>query len=41
MMKTLDSVSEVFGEDQTVFVVLELTKLYESHFRGSVSSVIE
>jgi 16S rRNA (cytidine1402-2'-O)-methyltransferase len=39
ILKTLDVLIEFFGPDHRVFVVRELTKLHETHYRGSLSEV--
>ena len=40
-MKTLAAMRESFGGRHEVFVGFELTKKFESHYRGSVDSVME
>jgi 16S rRNA (cytidine1402-2'-O)-methyltransferase len=41
LMKTLDSIINVCGPNQKIFVALELTKMFESHFTGTVEKVFE
>ena len=35
------NIQEVFGDSQQVYLAIELTKRYETHFRGEVYQVIE
>lgn len=41
IINTLQSLSETLGGGRDIFVGRELTKLHESHYRGSVTSVID
>jgi 16S rRNA (cytidine1402-2'-O)-methyltransferase len=41
IIKTLRLIEENFGGESEVFIARELTKMYETHYRGSVSEVIE
>lgn len=41
VLKTLDYLKEQFGEFQKVFIAREMTKFYESHYRGTISEVKE
>ena len=41
LLKTLGEVSERLGSDRRVFIARELTKLYETLYRGSIEEVIE
>jgi 16S rRNA (cytidine1402-2'-O)-methyltransferase len=40
VVKNLEMVKEVFGEDVRVFIGRELTKIHETHYRGKVTGVI-
>lgn len=40
LVRSLQNISEIYGENHQVFVALELTKLHESHYRGSLKKVI-
>ena len=40
-MKSLDSIINVFGENQKIFVALELTKMHEAHYSGTVTQVFD
>jgi 16S rRNA (cytidine1402-2'-O)-methyltransferase len=40
LVRSLQNISEIYGENHQVFVALELTKLHESHYRGSLEKVI-
>jgi 16S rRNA (cytidine1402-2'-O)-methyltransferase len=40
VIKNLSEIERVFGEDTEVFVARELTKIYESTYRGKVAEVI-
>jgi 16S rRNA (cytidine1402-2'-O)-methyltransferase len=41
LIKTLASIVDVFGPNHKIYIGLELTKRFESHFRGSVQRVME
>ena len=41
LLKTLHSIRHICGEEQNVFVGLELTKFHEAHFRGLISKVFD
>jgi 16S rRNA (cytidine1402-2'-O)-methyltransferase len=41
LMRTLDSIRNICGEDQEVFVALEMTKMHEAHYRGTVNQVFD
>lgn len=41
VIKTLASMEEVYGERHRVFVAFELTKRFETHYVGTIKSVIE
>ncbi len=40
LIRSLQSILDVMGPQQAVFIGLELTKLHETHYRGSVSKVL-
>ena len=40
IIKTLKHICEVFGEDQLVFIARELTKIFETSYRGKVGELI-
>jgi 16S rRNA (cytidine1402-2'-O)-methyltransferase len=40
VIKNLSEIERVFGTDTEVFVARELTKIYESTYRGKVAEVI-
>ena len=40
LLKTLQQVADVFGEDRQVSVAREISKLYEEHVRGTLQEVI-
>lgn len=39
--KTLQTLSDAFGDDMRVFIGRELTKKFETHYRGSLKEVIQ
>lgn len=41
IMKTLAAMNESHGARHEVFVGFELTKKFETHYRGSVNAVME
>lgn len=41
ILKTLDSLLDFFGEEKRIFVGRELTKVYETIYRGSIKEVKE
>ena len=41
VVKTLGSMREVFGDRHQVFVAFELTKKFETHYRGSLEQIME
>jgi len=41
LLKTLTNFAEYFGEDRTISVSRELTKLYEETIRGTVLELIQ
>ncbi|MCK5806967.1 MAG: 16S rRNA (cytidine(1402)-2'-O)-methyltransferase [Mycoplasmataceae bacterium] len=41
LMRTLDDISIVYGEEIEVFLGRELTKKFETHYRGTITEVIE
>lgn len=41
LMSTLEDIKLVFGDSINVFLGRELTKMYETHYRGSIVSVID
>ena len=41
MVRTLESIREIFGERHEVFVAFELTKRYETQYRGTIKRVME
>lgn len=40
LIRSLQAILDVMGPTQQIFVGLELTKLHEAHFRGSVSKIL-
>ena len=40
LVKSLQVISDIYGENHQVFVGLELTKMHESHHRGPVGKVL-
>jgi 16S rRNA (cytidine1402-2'-O)-methyltransferase len=40
LVKSLSAVAETMGDDHQVFVAIEMTKMYEKHYRGPVGEVI-
>ena len=40
IVKFLESVGNIMGADRRIFVAREMTKLYETMYRGSVSEVL-
>lgn len=40
-MRTLATLREVFGDNHQVFIAFELTKKFETHYRGSVEQVMD
>ena len=41
LLKTLATIEDVMGEKQQVFIGVELTKKFETHYRGPVSEVLK
>ena len=41
VMRTLATMREVFGDGHKVFVAFELTKKFETHYRGTIESVMD
>ena len=41
IIRTLASMREVFGDQHQVFVAFELTKKFETHYRGTLERVME
>ena len=41
LLKTLDDISLVFGEKIEIFLGRELTKKFETHYRGTISEIIK
>ena len=41
IVKTLGSMRDVFGDRHEVFVAFELTKKFETHYRGSLQKVMD
>ena len=39
ILKTLDILAEFFGQDRRIFIARELTKMYETLYRGTISEV--
>ena len=40
LLKTLEQLAEVFGEDRPVSVAREISKIHEEHVRGTIAEVI-
>ena len=40
ILKTLEVLKENFGDDKKVFIARELTKMYETLYRGTISEVL-
>ena len=40
LLRTLDTIKQVFGENQEVYIGMELTKMHERHFRDTVTKVL-
>lgn len=40
ILKTLSELSRVFGDKHEIFIAREMTKIYEEHFRGTISEAI-
>ena len=40
VVRTLASMQEIFGPNHQVFVAFELTKKFETHYRGRLESII-
>jgi len=40
ILKTLSELARVFGDKHEIFIAREMTKMYEEHFRGTISEAI-
>ena len=41
IIKTLEDIKETLGEDVKIFIGRELTKKFETHYRGNINNIIE
>ena len=41
VIRTLASMQDIFGPSHQVFVAFELTKKFETHYRGRIERIIE
>jgi 16S rRNA (cytidine1402-2'-O)-methyltransferase len=41
ILKTLRSIEEIFGEDQDVYIGVEMTKMFERNLKGAVSDLYD
>ena len=41
LLKSLQAIGDIYGPDQMIFIGLELTKLHETHYRGSCLKIFD
>jgi len=41
LLKSLRAIADIYGPEQLIFIGLELTKLHETHYRGSCLKVLD
>ena len=41
LLKSLQAIIDIYGPDQMIFIGIELTKLHETHYRGSCLKIFD